>query len=180
VRQSKSSPKRKRLKKVTKSGAKPVIATDISGDPLGYCSNPKVHPLLKAYFGYCLYKAALRLRSDMNTALQKHGLIVPQSGMLRLLENLGPMSQAELGTQMEIDKATMVKLIDSLENQKLITRTSSPSDRRVNLLEITKKGQQILSQAAEARLQIEEVFLEPLTSEEKRVLREAIPKLLRV
>lgn len=139
----------------------------------------KAHPVLKAYFGYCLYKAAMRLRSEMDQALEKHGLIAPQVGMLRLLETLGPTSQVDLGSQMSIDKASMVKFIDNLEQNGLITRSPSPHDRRINLLQNTKKGSQLLSQASACRTQIEDKFLEPLNSEEKRVLLKAIPKLLK-
>ncbi len=139
----------------------------------------KAHPILKGYFGYCLYKAAMRLRADIDQALEKHGVIAPQVGMLKLLESLGPTSQVDLGSQLSIDKASMVKLIDNLESNELITRTPSPNDRRINLLQNTKKGSQLLAQASACRMQIEDKFLEPLTVEEKRVLLKAIPKLLK-
>src|SRR5476649_2464741 len=81
-----------------------------------------VHPALKEYFTYRFYKLALRLRAEVNEALQKHGILGIQLGLIRVLELEGPASQVSLGRSLGIDKATMVKLLDDLERNGFVQR----------------------------------------------------------
>ncbi len=138
-----------------------------------------VHPSLKAYFGYCLYKAALRLRVQMDEALSHEKLIAPQLGILGVLKDSPPLSQVALGTQMGIDKATIVKLIDDLESRKLVSRHPHPEDRRVNLVQITARGKTVFGDAIKICKKTEDHFLEHLEPSERDALRKIMPKLLR-
>jgi DNA-binding MarR family transcriptional regulator len=137
-----------------------------------------VQPSLKAYFGYCLYKAALRLRFALDQKLEKHGLIAPQLGVMRVLDTDVAMSQIEIGRELGIDRASMVKLIDHLEKSGIVARKSCREDRRVNKVSLTAAGRKVLKLATELRIQAEDEFLAPLSPEEKRILLQAIPKLL--
>lgn len=143
------------------------------------CDNLHVHKALKPYFSYCLYKSALHLRERINTALADHGIIATQLGILRLLSELGPISQNELGQEMGVDKASMVKFIDGLEAKKLVTRAGSTKDRRVKFIHITKPGLKLLTEATRLRADTEDEFLAPLTATEKAQLRKILPKLLK-
>lgn len=138
-----------------------------------------VHPNLRNYFGYCLYKSAARLRLSLDKALAKHGLVAPQLGILRLLEWDGPTSQIQLGRLLGIDKATMVKWIDGLERQGSVLRAGSGKDRRVKFVEVTAKGREILQAASKVRDRAEKEFLSPLTEKERQALRTILPKLLK-
>ena len=141
--------------------------------------NPKVHPALKAYFGYCLYKAALRMRTQLDETFAGQELIAPQLGILGVLKDSPPLSQIALGTAMGIDKATIVKLIDDLEAKKLVLRHAHPEDRRINQVQITARGKTIFAQAILLARKVEDDFLEHLSPEEQQMLREVMPKLLR-
>jgi DNA-binding MarR family transcriptional regulator len=138
-----------------------------------------VHPNLRTYFGFCLYKSAARLRLMLDGALAKHKIVAPQLGILRLLDWDGPTSQIELGRALSIDKATMVKLIDGLEARSLVMRVGSGKDRRVKLVEITSAGRKVLKVASKTRDGVEKEFLSALTESECQFLREILPKLLK-
>lgn len=139
----------------------------------------KVHPLLKNYFGYCLYKSAMRLRSELDKAYENLHLIAPQCGILYLLEHTGDMSQIALGDELGIDKTSMVKLIDGLEKNKLVERRVDTVDRRVKLVSITKKGLKQLAEVRSIKKTVEDEFLKVLTPEERKSLESIMPKLLR-
>jgi DNA-binding MarR family transcriptional regulator len=79
---------------------------------------------------------------------------------------------------MSIDKATMVKLIDGLEQRKWIVREFNASDRRVKKVTLTTSGNKILKELLELREGVERDFLSVLTKEEEKQLRAIIPKLL--
>ena len=137
-----------------------------------------VHPGLKAYFGYCLYKSATRWKLKLENRLEKFGMIAPHLVLLRILDLDGPTSQVTLGKVLGIDKATIVKLIDCLEGKKLVQRTPGGKDRRVKLIRITDLGVKNLKEISKIGKQAEIEFLAPLTESEKTVLKAALPKLL--
>jgi len=137
------------------------------------------HPALKSYFGYCLYKAAMRIRTLLDDSLKDYGVVAPQLGLLRLvLENDADLTQRELCGFMAIDRASMVKYLDGLEKKRFVKRASGSDDRRVKRVHITQKGKDFLKTVQKKRKAIEKEFLKDLTPEEQRSLREIIPKLL--
>lgn len=137
-----------------------------------------VHPALKGYLGYCLVRSAYKLRAMMDEALADLDLIAPMLGILRVLRDSGPISQIELGRAIGIDKASMVKVIDHLQATGFVTRTEGTPDRRVKLISLTANGAKRLEKAAKIRDEVERKFLAPLSAEEQKVLRAALPKLL--
>lgn len=147
--------------------------------PIMVPMDANVHPVLKDLFSYCLYKSAMRIRGMIDTELETQGLIAPQCGILHLLRHYGSMGQMDLCREMSIDKATMVMLIDGLEELNFVKRVGDTNDRRVKFIEISKSGLGILGKISQIREKVEENFLEPLSAEERKVLRIAIPKLLK-
>lgn len=138
----------------------------------------KVHPSLKNYFGYCLYKVAMKYKALMDDAILAFGISTTQIGILRVLLDMGDMSQNDLGSGMGIDKASMAKWIDQLDRQKFVIRRAHQEDRRIKTVSITSSGKILIGKVAIIRKKIENEFLMPLTYEEQKVIRAAIPKLL--
>jgi len=138
----------------------------------------KLHPVLQKHLGYCLYKVALKFRTLIDGALAEEGIIAPQFGILNILRESDGLNQISLGLQMGIDKATMVKLIDGLEKLSYVVRVSSETDRREKFLKVTPRGLKFLEQILPRVKAVETEFLKPLDAEERRVLMDAIPKLM--
>lgn len=137
-----------------------------------------IHPALKEYFTYRFYKLALRLRAAVNEGLVKHGLLGIQLGLLRVLELEGPESQIELGRDLGIDKATMVKLLDDLETKGLIQRVAVRGDRRVKHVRITAKGVKKLRDGTRVREEVERKFFAVLSEAERTSLDRTLAKLI--
>lgn len=137
-----------------------------------------VHPALKGYFTYRFFKAAMRLRASLNSALCEHGVVGPQLGLLRVLELTGTASQVELGRSMGIDKASMVKWIDSLERSGFVVRVADREDRRIKRIQITAKGSKKLKAASRIREGVEDKFFTALTKSERAELERILAKIL--
>jgi MarR family transcriptional regulator, lower aerobic nicotinate degradation pathway regulator len=75
-------------------------------------------------------------------------------GVLLTLARLGPVIQSRLISELRSDKSAMVRTVDDLENQGLVTRTPVPGDRRARTVALTDRGRQRL---AEGRTVSEEV-----------------------
>lgn len=140
----------------------------------------RLHPALKKFVGYCLYKLGARARARFDARLIKHGLSAPMYIMLRILKLEGKMTQSELGSYMAIDKATMVRLIDGLERQTYVSRVRHGQDRRAKLLELSAAGRRVIGRIEKDRIQAEEQLLAPLTKSERNQLRALVVKVLDV
>lgn len=54
------------------------------------------------------------------------------------------LPQVEIGKRMIVSAGNITRLIDRLENEKLVEHFSKPGDRRVKLIRITKKASDLL------------------------------------
>lgn len=89
-----------------------------------------------------LTKASRKIRTAFNQRVTEHGLTYPRARALwRLAEKPG-MAQAELACELELEQATMVRLLDRMEEHGLIERRPSASDRRVKLIALTPHGEE--------------------------------------
>lgn len=87
------------------------------------------------------------------------------------------MDQKTLAHLVSFDTSTIGAVIDRLEAKALLTRSLSPEDRRVRLLNLTPAGQAMLEQAMPAVQRTQERILEPLTAQEKKRFSELLFKL---
>ena len=147
--------------------------------PNPFQATPNVaNPMLCQYLSYCLEKTTLKLRIRLQAVWEKSGFIGPQMGILSLLTRMGALNQVELGQQMRIDKASMVKFLDGLENLGLIKRVNDPHDRRAKLLEVTQKGLKAFQKASREAAVIAKNFLKGFSEEEIQQFRQLLKKLL--
>lgn len=139
----------------------------------------KVHPGLKVFFGYSLYKAGIIFRSMMEEKhLNKYDLAAPDCGILYVLSTGTVLNQLTLGQEMGIDKATIVKIIDKLEGYKLVKRDVDPTDRRSKLVSLTTKGTTMLQKIRDVRSEIEIEVFSQFSKDDEAQLRRLVPQFL--
>ena len=69
-----------------------------------------------------------------------HDLTITQCYVLDILVRRGPLSLNELAAEMLLDKSTLSRVVDGLENQRAVKRTTHPADGRSTLIEPTRSG----------------------------------------
>ncbi len=139
----------------------------------------RVHPDLKAFFGYNLFKAGIIYRSLMESKyLKPFDLAAPDCGILYLLGSGKSYNQLTIGQELGIDKATIVKIIDKLESLKVVKREVDPRDRRAKLVSLTAKGFTYLDKMKIARTNYEEEIFRNFSKEDEKELRRLLPILL--
>ncbi|PKH88014.1 MarR family winged helix-turn-helix transcriptional regulator [Colwellia sp. Bg11-28] len=95
---------------------------------------------------YSLNKLMCRLYAPV---LKELALTYPQYlAMLVLWQNLDGISVKDLGNKLDLDSGTLSPLLKRMEAQGLLTRVRQPSDERVVIIKLTKKGMG-LQQSAE-------------------------------
>ncbi len=70
----------------------------------------------------------------------QNNLTSPQIVSLIAIHHNGPLTVAELATQVHLSSSTMVGIIDRLESKKLVVRERSKTDRRQVMVNITEEG----------------------------------------
>lgn len=76
------------------------------------------------------------------------------------------------------DKPSITRLIDNLEKRNLVTRVSDAKDRRINLIHLTSKGEQLQSKAMESIQKIAEKALHGIEDTELNVSKNVLKKII--
>ena len=108
------------------------------------------HNRLDDNIGYQLRIAYVAVRRHFETAMERLDLTQKQTGVLWLIDANGGVSQIALANELGMDRASMMAIVDRLEERGLIVRKRSAEDGRRQELYTTIKGRKILAQAKTA------------------------------
>jgi DNA-binding MarR family transcriptional regulator len=131
-----------------------------------------------APLGYLLKHVQLRLFELGAAVLEPLGITGREAAVLRAVADRYPVSQGEIAAAMNVDRTTMVALIDDLEGKGLVRRRQDPDDRRKNAVELTDAGRDTVQKAAAAVERAERDFLSPLPAAEAAQFKKALRALL--
>ena len=97
---------------------------------------------------WLLADASRLIRKLADRRLGTIGLTRAQWQALGNLRRIGPMTQAALAEIMEVETATIARLIDRLEAAGWIERRAEAQDRRVKLVTMTEKATAIMDEVS--------------------------------
>ena len=86
---------------------------------------------------------AIDLRS--REVSRKTGLTIPQIVVLQGIKELGEVTTKVLSENADLSSATVVTILDKLEEKELIERYRSKSDRRIVHTKLTRKGSDMVN-----------------------------------
>lgn len=134
--------------------------------------------MLKDTLGYKLISILEAMRNNAKETLAKiditHGDFII---LLYISENEG-VTQAELANISKKDRNVIGRHIDSLEKKEFIKRKRTEFDRRSYTVNLTEKGQEILSSYGHLIVKSEQESLKKLNSNEKRELYNLLDKIV--
>jgi len=110
---------------------------------------------LNKFVGYQLLMAYVAISRHFMAAMAKLDLTQKQTGVLWLIGANSGVSQIALATEFGMDRASMMAIIDRLEERGLVARKRSSQDGRRQELHVTAKGRKVLAQAKAALVQHE-------------------------
>jgi DNA-binding MarR family transcriptional regulator len=128
---------------------------------------------------WLLSRAYARSRQLLNDGFEASGtgLRSYHYRILATLEEEGPTGQAELGRLARLDRSDVVALLTELERRGLVERTIDPSNRRRNIVTITRAGGRQLRALDSVIDGIQHELLAPLSEPERRQLTKLLRKL---
>jgi DNA-binding MarR family transcriptional regulator len=109
----------------------------------------------------------------------KPGVTLWQLAALAELGDQGPAAQNELAAGLGVDPSDMVRLMDGLLADGLVSRDRDPGDRRRYRISLTSKGKKALATARTVVREVEKATLQPLTAAERTTLHRLVTKIHR-
>ncbi len=128
-------------------------------------------PQLAQRLTYLLKRALLDLEELHREELGPVGINGRELAVLLLLQAREPESQQQAAARLQVDRTTMVGMLDALEAKGLVARQAAGEDRRRNVVALTEAGQQTLVTALRASDEAEERLLDGLEEVEQTQLR---------
>ncbi len=123
-----------------------------------------------ATFGWVLSDTARLMRKLADRRLSALGLTRTQWQALVGMQRIGALTQAALAELLEVETATIARLIDRLQAAGWVERHAHPNDRRVKLVSITTKASAIMDEVGMVGQKLREDMLADIPLEDRERL----------
>jgi DNA-binding MarR family transcriptional regulator len=127
--------------------------------------------------GLLLQMAHRSAHDRLAGVLRPLGMDVRHFGILQFLVR-GGLTQRRLIDLVGVDKSTLVRIVDQLEEQQLARRVRDPHDRRAFQVTITEGGRQRLAAANAAAAKLGEELFGWLDEAQRRQLHEVLQRIV--
>jgi DNA-binding MarR family transcriptional regulator len=122
------------------------------------------------------YYTASCLRKKASVFLRPFGLTDVQFNLMMLLQYQSSpeagLTQAKLSDMMLVNRANITSLIDRMEKGGLVARTSTPTDRRYNIVKLTDRGKALLEKIEPLYAQeVKRIMAALADNEQKRLIK---------
>jgi MarR family transcriptional regulator for hemolysin len=114
-------------------------------------------------FGWQLGQTARAWRAELDRRMAPLGLTDARGfTLLQLSRSDDPVTQKALAGLAGVQGPTLVRVVDWLEQEGLVSRTASPEDRRCKLLILTPQGREIAGRIERIAADVREELFEGL------------------
>ena len=124
-------------------------------------------PALTESIGFLLTRAQQRVHRGFLERLEPLGIEPRHFGALRALREAGPITQGTLASLLDVSPATIVTVVDHLEQAGLVSRHRDPTDRRAYLVHLERRAHRVIAEAVTLSDEVIDAELEALSSAER-------------
>jgi MarR family 2-MHQ and catechol resistance regulon transcriptional repressor len=115
--------------------------------------------------------------SYIEGSFAQQGLGLSDFMVLEILLHKGPLTISAIGQRVLLASASMTSAIDRLEKRSLVRRSSSNTDRRIRLVELTDCGKAFIEEIYARHEKDLEAVIGGLCDEERHVIYEGLKKI---
>ena len=133
--------------------------------------------LLPDLLGYQIRTLQLAVFQSFERFLGELEITPTQFGALVVVDSNPGLKQAQLARAIQLDRSTVVSLVDRLQSRKLIERKRLNADRRSNALVLTKKGKRLLGQALVRVQKHEANLVKDLDKNERNAMKQYLQQI---
>jgi DNA-binding MarR family transcriptional regulator len=138
-------------------------------DPAGY--------RLEAQIGFVLRRAHQKATGIFNSVMGEFGVTPTQFAALAKLDDVGRVSQNELGRLTAMDPATIWGVVNRLIKQGYVAQWADPDDARLVMVDLTDAGRRATLRMKAVAAEVSRETLTPFTEEEARQLLALLARL---
>jgi MarR family transcriptional regulator for hemolysin len=124
-------------------------------------------------------KVSRKIRTLFDARVRERGLTLARARTLLRIARCEAANQKELADELEIETATLVRIIDGLEAQKLIRRKEVEGDRRAKHVVLTAEGARLAEVVDHMVLEIGHEVLAGIAKPELQAMLEILHKMIR-
>ncbi len=136
---------------------------------------------LHQFLPYLLNQAAEESSLEFQQVYKnRYGMLRTEWRVLFHLGIYGQMTAKEIGQRSKMHKTKISRAVQRLAERRFLTRNQDEKDRRLEHLELTASGQAAYRDLRAVAEKYDEKLSSALTSEENRILRQALSKLARL
>ncbi len=135
--------------------------------------------------GYLLNTSARLLRWEFNDKLKEYGLTTTQWAIIKDLHeqnlcnaNTDNLTPAAISSRLQLDRPTVSGVIDRLTKQAFVFRSPNPSDRRSQIIHLTSKANELVSQLDELSIEVTEIALTGFSETEHFQLKNFLTRII--
>ncbi|ABC24276.1 MarR family winged helix-turn-helix transcriptional regulator [Rhodospirillum rubrum] len=126
-------------------------------------------PGLNAAFTFELSTAGRKMRRLFDGVVREHGLTLSRARALLLLSGHRTWTQAELADALDVEPPSVVRLLDGLERQGMISRSAVEGDRRAKHIELTEPARVQIGHMEEISATVRSRLLEGIDPEDLKI-----------
>lgn len=130
-------------------------------------------------FGRQIYRVSAAWRREIDLRVRDFGLTEATWRPLLYLGRLGDRQrQTDLAAALEIEGASLVRLVDALERAGFVERVEDPDDRRSKRITMTETGRAIYERVASIHASLAEDFVKEISPEELALCDQVLSRIL--
>lgn len=124
-----------------------------------------------------------KLRNKLHRLLKQRyaeadfGVTVEEAILLYMLQARTNQILQNIAIATGKNKSVIMRMIDSLQEKGLVTRTVNPQDRRENLLAITEAGEEIVARSREIENSLSQELLKDIPTDKLEVFFEVLDEI---
>ena len=127
--------------------------------------------------GYHIRLAQIAVFRDFAAAFGSFDITPTLYASLLLIDANPGLKQTDLAQAVQLDRSTVVSVIDNLERRELVARNRAADDRRSNALSLTRKGKALLTRLSPLVEAHEQRLVKNLTPAEQLDLKHLLNKI---
>jgi DNA-binding MarR family transcriptional regulator len=140
-------------------------------------AGPKLPKELRKSTIFLLKRLGDAVREQTVPAFLAAGCNPYHNAVLAVLDEGARNTQAEIADALDFDRSHLVGLLDELEQDGLVDRQRDPHDRRRHVVKITEAGKETMARRRALLKRVENDFLAPLDSAERKQLHDLLLRL---
>ncbi|MGI9501005.1 MAG: MarR family winged helix-turn-helix transcriptional regulator [Geminicoccaceae bacterium] len=136
---------------------------------------------LRAFLPYLLNQAAEASSATFQAYYKnRYGMLRTEWRVLFHLGRYGKMTAKDICTRAKIHKTKVSRAVQALQGKRLLSRTPLETDRRNEVLSLTRQGEVVFDDLAKAAEAYDKRLAQQFSIEEQAILRSCLKRIARL